>query len=167
MNEIWKPCVTNYEVSDAGRVRRSAAGRKTWAGRLLKPSLMAIGYEAVRPTVNGKNVHFYVHDLVAMAFIGLKPTGASVNHINGIKTDNRPSNLEYVTHAENMRHAADNELMVRGEDHPGHKMTEDGVRQLRADRASGLSYSKLAAKHGIAICTAYQIVQKKYWRHVA
>jgi hypothetical protein len=165
--EVWRPSLApNYEVSDLGRVRRSAPGRRTYAGRVMKPQLMRIGYLSVRPTVAGENVAFYVHDLVAAAFIGPKPPGASVNHIDGAKTNNAPANLEYVTHAENMRHAADAELMVRGEGHPQHKLTEDGVRQVRADRSSGMSFSKLAAKHGISIATAFNVANRKYWSHV-
>jgi hypothetical protein len=166
MNEQWKSCIPGYEVSDRGNVRRSEPGRKTWAGRILKPVVHNIGYEAVRPTVSGKNKHFYIHDLVAAAFIGPKPNGASVNHKNGDKRDNRPSNLEYVSHAENMRHAAETGLMTRGEDHPGSKMTEESVRQLRIDREKGDSFSQIARKHGLSIATAYQIVKRKYWSHV-
>jgi hypothetical protein len=166
--EEWrKSLAPNYEVSSLGRVRRSTFGRRTYAGRVMRAQLMQIGYLSVRPTVEGKNVAFYVHDLVAAAFIGPKPKGASVNHIDGVKSNNVPSNLEYVTHAENMRHAAESELMVRGECHPGHKLTEESVRQLRADRAGGMSFSKLAAKHGISIATAFNVANRKYWSHVA
>lgn len=165
--EEWhQSMVPNYEVSSLGRVRRSAPGRKTYAGRVMSPVALKIGYLAVAPVVGGKNKTFYVHDLVADAFIGAKPDGASVNHIDGVKTNNVPSNLEYVTHAQNMRHAADNALMVRGERHPGHKLTEDRVKQLRADRAAGLSFSKLAAKHGISIATAFNVATRKYWSHI-
>jgi hypothetical protein len=166
--EEWRPSmVPNYEVSSLGRVRRSAPGRKTYAGRVMAPVVLKIGYVAVSPTVDGRNRTFYIHELVADAFIGPRPSGASVNHIDGVKTNNVPANLEYVTHAENMRHAANAELMVRGEDHPQHKLTEDGVRQLRVDRAGGMSFSKLAAKHGISIATAFNVVNRKYWSHVA
>ena len=46
-----------------------------------------------------------VHRLVAMAFNGPIPAKLEVNHKNGVKHDNRPENLEYVTHRENMLHA--------------------------------------------------------------
>lgn len=167
MNETWKECVQGYEVSDCGRVRRSTPGRRTFAGRLMKLQLLAIGYYAVRPTVCGRNKGFYVHDLVAAAFIGPKPKGASVNHIDGDKTNNSASNLEYVTHAGNMAHAAAAGLMVKGEKHPASKLTEDSVRQLRLDRDNGMSFSRLAKKHGISTSTAFQIVTRKYWSHIA
>lgn len=165
--EEWRPCLPNYEVSDHGRVRRSAPGRKTFVGRVMALATLKIGYLSVAPTIDGKNKTFYVHDLVAGAFLGPRPPGSSVNHIDGDKKNNLPANLEYVSHAGNMRHAAEIGLMVRGEAHGGSKLTEQSVRELRADRAAGLSYSKLAAKHGVAVATAYQIVQRKYWSHVA
>lgn len=165
--EEWRSSLAqNYEVSSLGRVRRAAPGRRTYSGRVMKPQLMSVGYLSVRPTVNGENVSFYVHDLVAAAFLGQKPDGASVNHIDGVKTNNVPANLEYVTHAQNMRHAADSALMVRGESHPQHKLTESRVRQLRLDRAGGMSFSKLAAKHGVSIATAFNAANGKNWSHV-
>lgn len=166
--EEWRPSmVPNYEVSSLGRFRRSAPGRKTYTGRVMKQQLQGGNYLTVRPTVDGRNVIFYVHDLVAAAFHGPRPAGAIVNHRDTDKTNNAQSNLEYTTHAGNMAHAAENGCMVRGEDHHARKLTEDGVRQLRADRAGGMSFSKLAAKHGISIATAFNVANGKYWSHVA
>lgn len=167
MNEQWRQFIDGYEVSDDGRVRRSIPGRKTFAGRELKAQQMKIGYLAVRPTVAGKNVHFYVHDIVASAFLGPKPEGYSVNHKDGVKTNNSVHNLEYVTHAENMRHAANAGLMVCGEDHPQARMTEESVVALRNDRIDGISFSSLARKYGISIATAFNISTRKLWKHVA
>ena len=167
MNEQWKPCMVGYEVSDAGNVRRSEHGRKTYAGRPLKASLMTIGYLSVAPTVDGKNSRRYVHDLVAAAFLGPKPAGASVNHIDGIKTNNAASSLEYVSHAENMRHAAACGLMARGDRHPQSKLTTESVKQLRRDRESGMSFSRLARRYGVSIATAFNAANGKNWSHAS
>lgn len=166
MTEEWREFMSNYEVSNAGRIRRSTDGRKTYAGRLMKPQKMRVGYLCVRPTVNGKNILVYVHDAVALAFIGAKPAGASVNHIDGDKTNNVPSNLEYVSHAENMRHAAASGLMARGTGHPGAKLNDDAVRALRADRCAGLSFPRLARKYGISIATAFYAAKGTNWKHI-
>lgn len=164
--EEWRPAiVANYEVSNHGRVRRSSAGRKTFAGRILKLQLMVIGYMSVRPTVGGVNVTMYVHDLVASAFVGPRPDGCIVNHKDTNKANNFWRNLEYTTHAGNMKHAAENGLMVHGEDHPSAKLDEASVRLLRADRAAGMSFSRLSMKHGICISQAWQIATGNAWRH--
>lgn len=167
MTEQWREFMPNYEVSDAGRIRRSTAGCKTHAGRVMRLQQMSIGYLSARPTFAGKNVVIYVHDAVALAFIGPKPAGASVNHIDGNKTNNLPSNLEYVSHAENMRHAAAAGLMAHGEAHPAAKLNDDAVRALRADRGAGLSFSRLARKYGISIATAYHAANGTNWKHIA
>lgn len=167
MNEQWREFAPNYEVSDAGRVRRSADGRKTFCGRIMKLQQQRVGYLSVNPTVDGKNVQFYVHDAVALAFIGPKPAGASVNHIDGDKMNNTASNLEYVSHAENMRHASESGLMVHGAAHPAAKLNDDAVRSLRADRVAGLSFSRLARKYGISIATAFYAANGTNWKHIA
>ena len=164
--ETWIQFVPNYEVSNQGSVRRSSAGRRTFAGRVLSPIKMTIGYFVVKPVIDGKNVVFYIHDIVAASFIGAKPKGSNVNHKDGNKTNNNVSNLEYVTHAENMAHAGKTGLLVRGTSHPIAKLNEESVISLRLDRACGMSYTKLAQKYGIAPMTAHSAVNGKNWRHV-
>lgn len=167
MEEVWRECLPNYEASNLGRIRRSAPGRKTHAGRILKQQMLANGYYSVRPTMDGKNKQFYVHDLIAAAFIGPKPDGAHVNHKDGVKANNAKGNLEYTTRKGNMEHAADMGLMARGEAHPGRKLSDERVRQLRADRAAGMSFSRLARKHGVSIATAFNAANGTTWAHVA
>lgn len=164
--EEWRPFFDGaYEVSSRGRVRRARPGRKTDTGRLMKLVKASNGYYSVGPTKGGRNVTMMVHALVAEAFLG-PPNGRHVNHRDGDKLNNDLSNLEYVTRKGNMEHAAAMGLMVRGEQHPQSKLTDDGVRALRADRAGGLSFSKLAKKYGISIGTAYQAAMGRHWRHV-
>lgn len=165
--EMWKPSfVDNYDVSSRGRVRRSTPGNRTWPGRILKPIKMKIGYTHIKPVVCGEQLQVYVHALVAYAFLGPRPEGHEVNHIDGDKTNNRIENLEYTTHGGNMAHAGRMRLMVRGEAHPGSKMTAKRVRKLRADRAKGLSFAALARIYGLSIATAFNIATGKLWRHV-
>jgi hypothetical protein len=72
-------------------------------GRVLKATLKKeTGYLQVR--VGGENIKT-VHTLVAKAFCDGYSNGLVVNHKNGIKTDNRAENLEWVTTAENLSHA--------------------------------------------------------------
>lgn len=88
-----------YLVSDEGYVLRKSRKGK------LKKFLNHNGYVIYHLMVNGKNIAVSEHRLVARAFCNGYKEGLQVNHINGIKTDNRAVNLEWVTVSENMLHA--------------------------------------------------------------
>jgi hypothetical protein len=101
-----------YQVSSLSRVRSvnieliDANGRKRqWTGRVLRTAIgQKTGYEMVC-LGSGSGTTKSVHRLVANAFIENHKNKPCVNHINGIRTDNRIENLEWVTHSENELHS--------------------------------------------------------------
>lgn len=112
--EAWRPVaeVPGYEVSDRGRVRsvartvaRSNGIPQRVAARVLAPHTSTTGYRAVRLCRDGRPIPRKVHALVAAAFIGPRPEGLEVRHLNGDRLDNRAENLAYGTRSENMRDA--------------------------------------------------------------
>lgn len=171
LNEIWKPVVGYeglYSVSNIGRVRSERRTTNTRQG-LIRVCFLTNGYPFVPLCKGGKYKNMKVHRLVASAFIG--PSELVVNHKNGIQTDNRVENLEWVTQSENVRHAwrvldAYKSRDTRGEKHHGAKLTERDVIAIRAMVRSGSRRNELAKKFGVDRSTINYIVSRKLWKHV-
>lgn len=108
--ECWRPAKGLegfYEVSDLGRLRRIAPGKNAKIGSIRRLSVAPNGYASATVFLGDKTPRtVHLHRLVALTFLGDPPPGKpQVNHKNGVKTDNRASNLEWVSQSENMRHA--------------------------------------------------------------
>jgi hypothetical protein len=115
--EIWKDIEGYeglYQVSNLGRLRsfdrvvRHSKGVpfvKTVRGRIMSIINLNRGYNRINLSVNNNRRSFFIHRLVASAFIENNEGLPEVNHLNGIKTDNRAVNLEWCTSSENSRHA--------------------------------------------------------------
>ena len=103
----WRPILGEepYEVSAFGKVRRSGAKMNRQSLSQIKPVMRANGYPSVCLYSNGARRDVEVHTLVAGAFLGPRPKGQEVNHKDGNKQNNVATNLEYLTHRDNQRHA--------------------------------------------------------------
>lgn len=115
MEEIWKDVVGwegFYMVSNLGnfkrlpkKIIRSNGFVQTFKERKLKPSLDKDGYVQYSLAHIGYVIKIKGHREVVKAFIGDIPKQLQINHKNGIKNDNRVSNLEIVTQSENVIHS--------------------------------------------------------------
>lgn len=103
-----------YEVSDHGRVRsvqRSAVAANgdtmNWCSVMRRPALSGGGYPAIvlLDGTKGRHKSSRIHRLVAAAFVPNPDNLPQVNHIDGVKTNARADNLEWVTAQQNMAHA--------------------------------------------------------------
>lgn len=93
-----------YQVSNLGRVK-SLNYWRTKKERILKPRYNCSGYLHVTLCIDHIQKNHRIHRLVCNAFLTNPDNKETINHINGIKSDNRLDNLEWATLSENMRHA--------------------------------------------------------------
>jgi hypothetical protein len=151
-DEIWKPIrgyEGMYEISSKGRVKSLIKGKN----KIL--SLKGGGNYAQLwlSKQNTKHRH-YVHRLVAIAFLKNNGNKKQVNHINGIKRDNRVENLEWCTREENMRHAANNNLMSKGEKHWKNLLTNkqrEEIIELKKEGGRRYGRKELALKYNVSV----------------
>lgn len=168
MKEQWLP-IPGYEgkycVSDQGNVM-SMSYMGTGLPGILKFNISR-GYHSVELQTEPIKKRFTVHRLVMLAFVGPRPTGMQINHINGVKTDNRPCNLEYCTPSENQKHSFRLGLQSNaGERHSRAKLKEQDVIDIRKMHAEGRSKILIAAKYHISQSHLSHIISGRIWSHL-
>lgn len=169
MNERWLPCIgfSLYEVSDRGRVRRATAGRGATVGRVLRPARTRDGYlyVSLRGGRRGSGRSVKVHTLVLTAFVGPRPGSEhEANHRNGDRSDNRRENLEWLTHADNVRDSyAKGRHDQAGERNGRAKLTRSQVAEIRI---SAGTQREIAERYGVSRSLVGQIRQGVVWPDV-
>lgn len=128
--EKWKNVngFENYIVSTEGRVKNLDTGN--YVGNKFRDTY---GYAKVKLCYHGKKKQIDVHRLVAETFIPNPLNKQTVNHINGIKSDNRVENLEWATYSENSKHAHKTGLQIcrKGELAGNAKLKNEDVDYIR------------------------------------
>ncbi len=94
-----------YSVTEDGRVINNKRNKEK------KACIDKHGY--LKVGLNDQNKKYFVHRLVALTYIENPDNKETVNHKDGNKLNNHVSNLEWMTNAENIKHAHNNNLIKR------------------------------------------------------
>ena len=182
--EIWKDVVGYegyYKVSSLGIVKgverkftqfnglTKRYNTKTLSEKVMKPFEDKDGYLKIQLTKDGVHNKFFVHRLVAIAFLPNPENKPEVNHKEGNKKDNRVEMLEWNTTSENQRHAIANKLYetARGEKSGQAKLKESEVREIHKLWKSGeVSQQYLSDMFGVAGSAISRIVNGVRWNHI-
>jgi hypothetical protein len=166
--EIFKPIVidgeqTNYLISDDGCIIN------TITNHIVHSRLNTAGYPIVNLSIDGKIVTKRVHILLANAFIPNIENKPIINHINGVKTDNRLENLEWCTYSENTKHAFRTGLNhgPRGILNSKCIYTEKQIQQACTLLEQGaLSIKQISKITHIKPLTIRHLLRKVRWKHI-
>ena len=165
---IWVPVFrapSLYEVSDSGDFRSKP---KIDAKGLLRKQRNLIlatsidGYKRVNLFINGKQSQPLAHRVVYESFFGPIPHGMEINHKNGKRCDNRPENLELLSHAENVRYSKN----VLGADYASYgngRMTPEQRDRIFELRAKGHTHREIGAIVGFSKTQISNVLSHKCW----
>lgn len=148
----------NYWISNMGSVYNQKRKR-------LSPKIDKDGYEIVGFSKNNQRKYFRVHRLVAEMFMDKFNSDLQINHINGIKNDNRIENLELVTSKQNHIHRVQVLKIGVGDNAPNRVLTKKLVEDMRIDfKENKLTQSELQKKYGVTRGCVYGVLYNKSWK---
>lgn len=163
--ETWKPVLDYeglYEVSNTGKLRSLHKGEP----RELRQTQENTGYLSVGLYKDTLKVTRSVHSLVAEAFIGPRPQGHHVCHVDGRKTNNAVDNLIIASPKTNALHKLAHGTAQKGEKHPNARFTEEDVRAIRAryvHRCRTNGATAIAIDYGASRSAVQWIVYGRTW----
>jgi len=162
MKEEWRDMPEYgglYKVSNTGKI----FSRKT--GRLRKLTLNHDGYHRVALVYKGKRKSWMVHRLVMLLFVG--PSDLTVNHKDSNRSNNHLSNLEYMTHSENILHGyRQGNITQKGEHNPKCKTKESTVVEVWKLLQEGLKPKEVSEITGVSRSIVYDINSGKSWTQI-
>jgi hypothetical protein len=177
MERIWKkiPGYSLYEVSKYGEIK-TFNWKNKGIEKIMKPALDACGYlrTVLKRDFDGKLCTVKVHRMVALSFLENPENKPMVNHKNGIRNDNRVSNLEWCTNSENIKHSFTIGLSSnKGSKNPSATLTEEQAQEILDNyefgkkSKKGITKKQLAEKYNTTINVISFLVQRRTWKHLS
>jgi len=175
--EVWldiKGYEGHYQVSSFGRVKSLArvieCRKNVFVNKkekFLSDWDCGKGYRKVKLSKDGIEKSIRVHRLVADTFLSNPDAKLEVNHINGIKNDNRVENLDWCTSSENTIHALNNKLKIsqKGSEHGMSKLTEKDVLEIRKI-GRNKTLKEVSEIYKVDMSLISLVLLNKIWKHI-
>ncbi len=155
-----------YAITQEGKVWSYPKSNRQ-QGKWLAPVFDKDGYIKIALSKNGKFFYKRVHCLVAQTYIENPFNLPHVNHLNGVKDDNRIENLEWCTPSQNRLHSYKMGFeSQQGEKNACAKLNEKSVREIRKKCATGERVCDIAREYGVHHVTIIDIRKRRNWAHV-
>ncbi len=168
------PSFPGYSVNELGevyshRIKGASKGNRfgSFGGidysivRKLKSFKNKRGYCRVGLCVDKKSKSFFLHWIVADAFIGPRPFGMVVRHLDDNKENNHPSNIAYGTYKDNSADKKRNGKDLMGEKGRAAKLTNQQAQQVRQMRKEGVPFKVICEKYNIGLWVVERVVYNK------
>ncbi len=176
--EIWENIrgyVGAYQISNLGSVRSidrcvkySNGYKRKHKGKTKIPYKNKHGYYFLHLCKKNILKNYTIHRLVAIAFLPNPHNYPCINHINGVKADNRIENLEWCTIKMNNRHAVKLGLTrkagFKGESNPNSKLTYHDVVAIKKRLQGGEGCQSISNDYPVVRTTIWDIKNKRIWR---
>lgn len=137
-------------------------------------NLNKTGYRIIRLNINNKKTNILVHRAVALTYLKNPFCLSEINHKNGIKNDNRLSNLEWTSRANNIKHAYKKNLIdrnkkgLKGSSNVFSKLTEENVIFIRnfSKENPRKTHKEISYMFNITSSNVSYIIKRKTWKHI-
>lgn len=169
---MWKD-IKNYEgfyqINELGEIKTISTNfRNVKPGKISKGRPSKNGYFSVSLTKNKTVKNFYVHRLVAQAFLGDCPVRCEVNHKDGVRSNNHLDNLEYVTRSENNFHSyrvlSRVPVLTYGVKHHAAKLNPQKAQEIRDAYSQGNeTFASLGRSYGVHWTSVRSIILGETW----
>lgn len=152
----------NYVISDTGLIKNIRTNY------IRKNMLKKDGYLHITLFYNKRFYHYLVHRLLMITFKPINfQENLQVNHINGIKTDNDITNLEWVTRSENQKHACRTGLVSnKGINNNFSILSNKDVLNIRRLSIEGVKNNVIGKLYKTSPSNVSAIINRKAWKHI-
>lgn len=166
----WRsiPDWPEYQVSAAGAVRRVGSANGARVGLILRQLRnKKTGYFSVCLSRHSRQVRIDVHRLVAMTFLGPRPSVRHlVAHNDGSRINNHVGNLRWATQSENLLDCRNHGTALIGSRNPMSRLDDVDVKSIRRMKENGIPRAVIAEGFGLHKRSVFRILAGDNWGHV-